>query len=101
MIPTVQRLRANARRLDRIAAAATALAAMRDQGLTLHLCMSPSGRHWSLSDGHPLDADVALRLINSPQVVGVGDALFAGLSQTWRFCETTEPDGSCMKGKCP
>jgi hypothetical protein len=88
MIPTPQRLRVNARRFDRInAAAATALAAMRDKGLVLHLHLSPSGCHWRLSDGHPIDADIALRLINDRHVVGVGDALFEGLSQTSRFRE--------------
>jgi hypothetical protein len=44
------------------------------------------GRCWSLTNGEPVDDEVAKAVVRSPRVVGVGDSLFKNCpSQTWRW----------------
>jgi hypothetical protein len=70
------------RRLDGINRAAAAMRA----GAALHLAYRSGGAQWTLSTGEAVSDAVARALIAQPNIVGVGDALFAGeLSQTWRW----------------
>jgi hypothetical protein len=88
MIHTAQQQRNINRRLDRINAGVdAALSAMRDGGLALHLSFTSSGPRWCLANGRLIPAEVAIALINCGRIVGVGDALFEGVSQTWRYVE--------------
>lgn len=66
------------------AAANRALALMR-KGQTLHLQYRAGKPSWGLSGGKSVSADVAAILTSHVLVVPVGDGLFAGMSQTWRF----------------
>ena len=55
-------------------------------GAALHLSYRSGGAQWTLSTGEAVSDAVARVLIANPNIVGVGDALFAGeLSQTWRW----------------
>jgi hypothetical protein len=52
----------------------------------LHLAYRSGGAQWTLSNGEAVSDAVARVLIANPNIVGVGDALFAGeLGQTWRW----------------
>jgi len=86
-IHTVASVTRDRRRLDRQRRAVSrALDAMR-QSATLHLRHEPNRPRWLLSNGWPVPEDVAAILINHPNVIGVGDSLYAGArSQTWRYC---------------
>jgi hypothetical protein len=90
MIPTVSSLYRNRRRADRkLAAAALVLDAMRG-GAALHLEYTPPPR-WTLSNGHEVPDEIARLVVASASVVGVGDALFAGVaSQTFRWWAGTD-----------
>ena len=80
MIST-HRLRVQSRRLDRLnAAATTVLHAMRD-GLALQAEFGVLGPRWRLSNGRFVTGQVARIVINHPEIVGVGDALFVGATQ--------------------
>jgi hypothetical protein len=85
-IPTPSSLRAKNRRLDRrLDGIKRAAAAMR-AGAALCLAYRSGGAQWTLSTGEAVSDAVARALIANPNIVGVGDALFAGeLSQTWRY----------------
>jgi hypothetical protein len=53
----------------------------------LQLSFSPR-QHWRLSTGEFISREVAVIVVNLPDIVGVGDTLFAGeLSQTFRFTD--------------
>jgi len=53
-------------------------------GATLHCTYSPTT--WALSNGWEVGAPVANKVVQHPDIAGVGDCLFrAELSQTWRF----------------
>jgi hypothetical protein len=57
-------------------------------GAALHLTHRPGGGQWTLSTGETISDAVARVLLANPNIVGVGDALFAGeLGQTWRWEE--------------
>jgi hypothetical protein len=74
------------RRLDRRLTGINQAAAVMRGGAALHLSYRRSGPQWMLSNGEPVSDAVARSLIANPNVVGIGDALFAGeLSQTWRW----------------
>ena len=86
-IPTAAGLRRMHRRLDRRQfRAAAVLAAMRD-GRSLHRMYTRHGPAWALSNGTPVNDNVARLVIANPDVVGVGDGLFANSSQTFRYAE--------------
>jgi hypothetical protein len=87
----LQRLNAQARRLDRLnSKVARVLASMR-AGSALHLAYGSGGQaDWRLSNGWPVSPEVARLVINHPTIVGAGDALpivGEGLSQTWRYID--------------
>jgi hypothetical protein len=82
-IHTPRSLATRARQLDRF----NALLRLMEGGCALHCTNTPSGQIWTLTDGRRLTAPWAERLIAHPNVVPVGDALFEGLSQTWRWTE--------------
>jgi len=85
-IPTPASLPAKNRRLDRRLIGANRAAAIMRSGAALHLTHRPGGAQWTLSTGEAVSDAVARVLIANPNIVGVGDALFAGeLSQTWRW----------------
>jgi hypothetical protein len=85
-IPTPASLRSKNRRLDRRLSGINHAAAVMRSGAALHLAHRPGGAQWTLSTGEAVSDAVARMLIANPNVVGVGDALFAGeLSQTWRW----------------
>jgi hypothetical protein len=89
IIPTPASLRAKNRRLDRRLIGANRAAAVMRSGAALHLTHRPGGAQWTLSTGETVSDAVARVLIAQPNIVSVGDTLFAGvLGQTWRFCET-------------
>src|SRR6516162_2018336 len=96
MILTPASLRAKNRRLDRRLSGINHAAAVMRNGAALHLAYRSGGAQWTLSTGEAVSDAVARALIANPNIVGVGDALFAGeLSQTWRFSETprsTQPN---------
>jgi hypothetical protein len=76
------------RQLDRTAADKI-VHAMRRKRLTLNVSFERPRRKWFLSDGaHVADA-VAQIVVAHPEIVGVGDTLFAdgGSSQTFRAVE--------------
>jgi hypothetical protein len=88
MIHTPASLRVKNRRLERrLTGVNRATAAMR-AGAALHLAYRSGGAQWTLSTGEAVSDAVARLLIANPNIVGVGDALFAGeLSQTWRYAK--------------
>jgi hypothetical protein len=62
------------------------LAAMRDEGKTLHLQFSDGGPLWSLSDGSSVTADVAALILNHACIEPTSHVLFPGVpAQTWSF----------------
>ena len=72
-------------RLDRrVVCVDQVLIAMR-MGEVLHLQYEHGRPLWSLSGGRSVSAEVAALLTSNASVVPVGDALFDGMSQTWRF----------------
>ena len=72
-------------RLNR--AAAIVLDTMR-RGQSLHLEFSWTGPRWCLSNGEKVAAEVAKRVIVSPEILAGEDALFSETSpQTWRIRE--------------
>jgi hypothetical protein len=89
MIPTVQKLDVQARKLDRInSRTVRILEVMRRRGVTLHFDQSGRPPRWWLSNGQQVDERTAAVLITRHEVVSVGDALFAGApSQTYRYAE--------------
>jgi hypothetical protein len=86
MIHTPASLRVKTRRLDRRLSGINHAAAVMRSGAALHLTYRSGGPQWTLSNGEAVSNVVARALIADPNIVGVGDALFAGeLSQTWRW----------------
>ena len=69
------------RKADRIRKALAAMA----NGQDLHLQFRAGTPIWTLTDGRVVPAEVDEILTHHELVVPVGDALFDGLSQTWRF----------------
>jgi hypothetical protein len=65
-------------------AANRALSAMR-RGAQLRLEYGGGRPCWSLSGGRAVTPEVASIIIASPLVKPAGDALFGGMSQTWRY----------------
>ena len=92
-IPTIDSRRHERRRVDRQRRAFyRALDVMR-RGATLHLEFGRHGEWWGLSNGRHVSADVAALLINHPNVIGVGDSLFAGVRcQTYRYSQGENDD---------
>jgi hypothetical protein len=94
-VPTVQSLSRQARRLDHQARSLNRHSLRVEQvvaelrrGAILQLSYSPRS-HWRLSSGPFVTDHVATTVIGMPNVVGVGDTLFAGeLSQTFRYVKT-------------
>jgi len=83
-IHTPASLQAKNRRLDRRLAEINDAAAAMRVGAALHLTYRPRPR-WTLSTGTEVADAVARVIIATPNVVGVGGALFGGaLSQTYR-----------------
>jgi hypothetical protein len=83
-----QKLRAQARRLDRLnGSVATVLAAMQ-RGEALHHERMWYGGIWWLSNGRHIPNEIAQAVIQ-PNVASVGDALFHDApSQTYRWIES-------------
>jgi hypothetical protein len=83
------KLRANARRLDKLnVKVTTVLAAMR-RGEALLMEYRWHGRVWSLTGGRCIPDDVALIVIRNRSVADIGDALAidGARPQTWRWIE--------------
>jgi hypothetical protein len=90
-VPTVSSLQRSRRRLDRRRQAAELVITAIKAGATLQLQYGRDRKWWSLSNGPPVAADVALIVVNHPCVVSVGDALFPDTpAQNWRFVEPKE-----------
>jgi hypothetical protein len=58
---------------------------MRVTGLSLSLSHERGGRRWVLSNGEHVPDAVARALTTDSNMIGVGDGLFAGVSQTYRY----------------
>jgi hypothetical protein len=89
-VPTVDSRRATARRLDRRVLGLTdVLNAMRHgEALHLHHDRRRGPIWWLSGSGREVDAEIARVAIANPDVVAVGDALFASIpSQTYRYVE--------------
>ena len=86
-MPTIAKMRSNARKLDRLnIRVTTVLAAMR-RGEALLMEFRWYGRAWQLSGGRPVKDDVAQIVIKNRSVADVGDALAidGARPQTWRW----------------
>jgi hypothetical protein len=78
-------------RLDLLNANARKVLAAMLGGASLRLDRS-RGSRWSLSDGRPVENAVAREVIADPDVIAVGDTLFAEtLSQTFRHVGAKKP----------
>ena len=96
-IPTPERLRKQARRLDRQIRGAEAVVNRMRGGNALHKFYVIGTPTWTLTNGHRVDSAVAEILIRHPRIVDVGDALplsGGAKSQTFRYAEElgTEED---------
>jgi hypothetical protein len=86
-VHTPHELAHKARRLDRHSLSVERVVRELRNGATLQLSFSPR-QHWRLSTGEFISREVAVIVVNLPDIVGVGDTLFAGeLSQTFRFTD--------------
>jgi hypothetical protein len=87
VIHTPEKLRNQARRLDRRVNRVTRVVSAMHDGAALHCEYRPHERWW-LSDGTEVSAVTAHDVIEHPKIVGVGDALFGFTpSQTFRYVE--------------
>jgi hypothetical protein len=86
-IPTVTILQRLNNRIDRRSRAADrVIAAMRVENLLLHCNFAPSGTHWWLSDGRPVQREIAELVTAAADIVSDGDGLFRNIpGQTYRF----------------
>jgi hypothetical protein len=62
-----------------------AIELIRDKGRRLAQMHTRHGVKWFLIPGGEVSEQTATHIREMPQVVASGDALFPGLSQTWRF----------------
>jgi hypothetical protein len=85
-IHTTSSLQTKKRHLDRRLAEINHAGAALRAGATLHLTYDRSAPRWTLSTGVMISDAAARVVIVSPNIVGVGDALFDGVpSQTYRW----------------
>ena len=82
---TPSELHRSARRLNRRAAELSAVLALLHQGDVLILRYEGGRPNWTLSGGRSVPAEIASILVNNALVIPAGDALFEGISQTWKF----------------
>jgi len=83
------KLRANARKLDRLNNEATSVLAAMKRGEALLLEYRWYGPVWCLSGGRHITDEIAQVVIQNTNVTSVGDALFQGVrSQTHRWIES-------------
>jgi len=87
LIPTPASLARNRRRLDRHQARVDAVVERMRRGAALHQCFERQATVWRLSTAERMHPSVAKSAITRTNIVAVGDALFAGMSQTWRYLE--------------
>jgi hypothetical protein len=86
---TVNPLRANARKLNRLNGEAASVLKAMQRGEALLLEYRWYGRVWCLSGGRHITDEIAKIVIQSARVTSVGDALFSDVpSQTWRWVES-------------
>jgi hypothetical protein len=82
------KLRANARKLDRVNSEAASVLAAMQRGEALLLEYRWYGRVWCLSGGRHITDEIAQAVIQNANVTDVGDALFSDVpAQTWRWVE--------------
>jgi hypothetical protein len=88
---SLQRLSAQARRLDRLNSKVAEVLTWMRNGSALLLAFGFGAQPvWRLSNGRQVAPEVARLVTTHPKVVGVGDALpivGEGLSQTWRYID--------------
>jgi hypothetical protein len=86
-IPTVTALQRQNNLVDRRRRAADrVIVAMRDESLALHCSHEKSGTRWWLSDGRPVQPEIAKLVTIDANITSVGDGLFRNMpSQTYRF----------------
>jgi hypothetical protein len=88
MIPTVQKLEIQGRKLDRINGRVARTLELMRRGACLHFDQSGRRPRYWLSTGQQIDEETAALLVKHRSVVSVGDALFAGTpAQTYRYAE--------------
>ena len=90
MTVTTAKLRANARKLDRLnGEAARVLTTMQQRGEALHFELAWFGAVWWLSGGGRIPDEVAQIVIRDARVASVGDVLFNDVpARTWRCIES-------------
>jgi hypothetical protein len=86
-IPTIADLKRQQRRVDRRRTSAAHVLTRMQRGESLLLCFENGHSVWRTSGGLKVAEDIARSVIAHTDVCGVGDALFGGLSQTWRWIE--------------
>jgi hypothetical protein len=87
-VHTVRELQRRHRRLDRRVNSANFVISCMRAGATLHLTFGRNGPVWSLSDGRKISDEVARLVTTDHRVIGVGDALFQGMTaQSFRYVE--------------
>ena len=88
MTVSLEKLRANAPKLDRLNGKVASVLTAMQRGEALHLEYRWCGPVWCLSGGRHIPNEVARVAIQNPQVVSVGDSLFRDTRpQTYRWVE--------------
>ena len=86
-IHTPASLRARSRQLDRRRAKAAHIITAMERGASMNLTFTKPGSVFTLSDGTPVSAEIALMVVNDVRVCSVNDGLFPTTPQTWRYIE--------------
>jgi hypothetical protein len=91
MTRNVRQLALQARKLDRLNTRTTQVIDTMRRGAALQLEFRYGAQRWRLTNGREVHPEVARMVIRNPNIVGVGDALFANLmSQTFRYVEAIQ-----------
>ena len=83
---TPEKLRAQARRIDRINGSVARVLTKMQRGQALHFEHTRRGPRWWTTDGHEVPEHIAAVVIINSSVTSVDTALWGDLHpQTWRF----------------
>jgi hypothetical protein len=83
---TPEKLRAQARRLDRVNGSVARVLTKLQRGQALHFEHTRRGSRWWTTDGDEVPERIAKLVITNPSITSVDTALWRDLHpQTWRF----------------